>query len=184
MAADLRIADVLHDQSPQGFGKSSRSAFVSDVDRFADYRGGSYYTGNASESTTRPFLQPHKANLRQNMAPTAYFPKWEKVRPRTTSPNFTKLKPRGDCFDTTDKSVEAIFRDSNYTIETEAQEWTRRPAAKFSRSPQRPKAKPKPKSGSVYNPDRGSQGGGRYQSMGSAGENKEFCRCLWFMGLF
>ena len=170
VAADRLIADVLHDQSPEGPGAGNRSAFVSETDRFADYRGGSFYTGNASESTTRPFLQPHKENLRQNMAPTTYWPKWKKLRPRSTSPNFTKLVPRGDCFDTPDKSVEFLFRENNYDIETEAQEWARRPGAKFSKSPQRPKAKPKPKSCSVYNPDRGSQGGGRYQSMASAAQ--------------
>lgn len=163
------IADVVQNPAPHGKTAANRSAFVSSVDRFADMRANSFYTGNAASSTVRPFLMPHKVKLRAEVGPSSYFPRDTQQRPRTTSPDFTKPVGRGECFDRTEdqKTTEFIFRDSNWTIDKEAQLW-RRGGARFSRSSQRPKPKKKAKNtGSVYNPDRGGQGGSKYQSLAS-----------------
>ena len=158
------IEAVLRDEEgPVG----CRSAFESGIERFADLRAGSFYTGNDHTSTTRPFNSPHKEKTRLNVGPGTYDGRWEKQRPRSVSPNFSKLVPRGDCFELNDKSVEALFRDTTYTHEADARQW-RRTGSKFSRSPQRGKPKKRGKRVQAFNPDRGSQGCSKYQSMASA----------------
>lgn len=171
MVAQARlISDVVHDDAPHGLAAANRSAFVSATDRFADLRANAYYSGNSAASTTRPFLMPHKAATRANVGPTAYFPR-DQHRPRTTSPDFTRRRARGECFDRTEdqKSTEFVFRDSRWSLEKDAHHWAR-VGSSFSRASQRPPTKKKQKSqGSLlFNPDRGGQGGGKYQSIGSA----------------
>lgn len=164
------IADVLDNNALHGAAAASRSAFVSETDRFADLRAGSYYAGNAATSTTRPFLMPHKATQRANVGPTAYFPKDTQLRPRTTSPDFSKRRGRGLCFDMTkdQKTTEFIFRTSNWSLQTDAQHWVRG-GSKFPRASERRATRKAQKStGLLFNPDRGGQGGGKYQSMASS----------------
>lgn len=165
------IADVLSDHAlHHGAAAASRSAFVSETDRFADLRAGSYYTGNAATSTTRPFLMPHKAAQRANVGPTAYFPKDAELRPRTTSPDFSKRRGRGLCFDLTkdQKSTEFIFRDSNWSLQKDAQHWVRGGSTIPRASVRRATRKAQKSSGLLFNPDRGGQGGSKYQSIASS----------------
>ena len=139
------ISEVLSDNALHGVAAANRSAFVSGTDRF-------------------------KAPVPTNVGPTAYFPKDSQLRPRTVSPDFTKRRARGQCFDLTEdqKSTEFIFRDSNWSLEKEALHWVRG-GAKFSRSSQRPATKKHQKnSGLLYNPDRGGQGRSKYQSLASS----------------
>jgi hypothetical protein len=145
-----------------------KSCFDSTVDRFDEKRGGLYYNGTTLALSHAAGTEPRV------LCPASYHPKAELPRPRTVSPSplrgygFGSAIARGaDRLDTTDTSIEAQTRGPKFSLKDEARLWLES-AVSFAKGERFPRRRPCHTKGLNFNPGRGRQGGGKFQSIASS----------------